>query len=326
VIPTAAYPRTPAPPATGPKPWKPRPFRPVIKPVTPKYMTLIAGFHCTDGFVIAGDTQITIGNTAVQGHKLVSCDGYDPQYAIRIGIAGDESYALAACQDIRDAVAALPSATFPEIKQAVKLAIEAVYNDQIFPVWQATGQRDDPYVCLILGVKDVNGQFGVLKTDRNSVREVDHHVCAGAGNEVAEVLIERLLGDVSLSTAVTEQLVCQLFREVKQKRSGVYVGGNTEIISLRSPTSTPGFHLALSIGDERFLWGLDDLVIEAVRAALSDTLTPSEVTEMLDNNVAEIRSRLASLQRDSHAESLYTIFCERHLENGTDSAEPGVCI
>src|SRR4051794_4538156 len=138
----------------------PQPCRTIIRQATSKYMTLIAGFRCTDGFVVAGDTKITLNNTAIQGHKLVSYEGSEAHsYFIRIGIAGDEGYALEACQDIRDAVAQLPSPTFGAIKLAVRRAIEAIYEDQIFPLWRATGQQLDPWMCLILGVEDVNGDF-----------------------------------------------------------------------------------------------------------------------------------------------------------------------
>ncbi len=277
-------------------------------------MTLIAGFRCTDGFVIAGDTDIALGNTVSQSHKLKSYNGgKDHPYFIRIAIAGDEGYALEACQDIRDAVAALPSATFSEIKLAVRDVLEVIYHDQILPLWTATGQQD-PDLCLILGVEDVNGQFGVLKTARNSIHEVDHHACAGTGNEVAEVLIERLFRGFQFSAATTEHLALQIFREGKVK--GACVGGNTETISRRSLTGAPFFDLSLSKEDRRFLWGIDELIIDAVRTAIGAgdaVLTANDLLLEIDRELDEARSRIARLWADSHhKDSSFGNLKERH--------------
>jgi 20S proteasome alpha/beta subunit len=264
-------------------------------------MTLIAGFRCTDGFVIAGDTEITLGSTAMQGHKLVSYGGERSPYAIRIGIAGDEGYALTACEDIRDAVAALSLATLSEIKLAIRHVLEAIYREKIFPFWQATGQQTDPYMSLILGVEDVVGQFGVLKTDRNNVYEIDHHACAGMGSEVAEVLIERLFRGFQFATATTEHLALQIFREVKVK--GIYVGGNTETISRRSLTGAPFFDLSLSKDDRRFLWGIDEMMADAVRVALTSEdpfFVTNELRLQLEEHLRDLKAKLDGLWKDSH--------------------------
>jgi 20S proteasome alpha/beta subunit len=265
-------------------------------------MTLIAGFRCADGFVIAGDTAITLGSTVVQGHKLKSYNGdANNPYFVRIGVAGDENYALATCEDIRDAIAALPSATFSEIKLAVRRVLEVVYEDRIFPLWTATGQQLDPEMYLILGVEDVNGQFGVLKTDRNNVREVDGYACAGSGNQVAEVLIERLFRGFQFSTALTEHLALQIFREVKVK--GAFVGGNTETISRRALTGAPFFDLSMSAKDRRFLWGIDEMMADAVRVALTSEdpfFGTKELRLQMEEHLREIKVKLDGLWKDSH--------------------------
>jgi hypothetical protein len=307
-------------PATPPVPFRPergplypRPViarpRPDPRPVTTKprpgrlsrSMTLIAGFRCADGFVIAGDTAITLGSTVVQGHKLKSYNGgADNPYFVRIGIAGGEDYALAACEDIRDAIAALPSATFNAIKLAVRGVLEVVYEDRIFPLWSATGQQLDPEIYLILGVEDVNGQFGVLKTDRNNVREVDLYACAGTGNQVAEVLIERLFRGFQFSTALTEHLALQIFREVKVK--GAFVGGNTETISRRALTGVPFFDLP-SAKDRRFLWGIDEMMADVVRIALTSEdpfFTAEELRLQIEEHLQEIKAKLDGLREGSH--------------------------
>src|SRR5439155_3337321 len=94
-----------------PKPHK-RPSREAV--------TLVAGFSCKDGFVVAADTAITYGDIVFQGHKLANYYGKHTSYDIVIGGAGDGVYIDMASQKIRDAVAGLPQPTLASIKAEVE--------------------------------------------------------------------------------------------------------------------------------------------------------------------------------------------------------------
>src|SRR5438105_10475331 len=114
--------------------WRPSPFR-TPRPVTERQpntvrqsarrMTLIAGFRCTDGFVIAADTEMTHSSVSVQGHKLFAFDGNG--YSIRIAWAGNEGLALDACQEIEGAIADVSSPNFGKIKRSIAATMERIY-------------------------------------------------------------------------------------------------------------------------------------------------------------------------------------------------------
>ena len=62
-------------------------------------MTLVAGFMCKDGFVIAADTEMTVGSIIVQGSKIAHYSGEGSHfYSVVIGGAGDVNYIRMASQ------------------------------------------------------------------------------------------------------------------------------------------------------------------------------------------------------------------------------------
>src|SRR5208337_1248451 len=199
---------------TLPKP-HPKLERPKVK-----NMTLVAGFKCRGGFVVAADTEITYGAVRFQGHKLAKYYGQSKSYDITIAGPGDGVYIHAVRQKIRDAVSALSQPTLVNIKDAVEKVIAAVHSDSIFKYWKPD-DPDRPFVQLICGIQNGQKDWGLLQTDRDAVAEADEHAVAGSGSILAEYLIEKMWIP-GLSTAVTVHLARQLFREVKTK--GSYVG------------------------------------------------------------------------------------------------------
>ncbi len=257
-------------------------------------MTLVAGFLCSDGYVVAADTEMTYDAILYQGKKLESYDSEDLRYGLKIGYAGDASYGTMLAQKIRDAVDSLgPEPRFHEMKARVEEVVHRVHEDQIFKIWAATGQQE-PRVDLIVAMEDVEHRAGILRTDRNAIFQVMKYAFIGTGSYLAEYIAQRLFGERAMSTAVTHHLVRQLFREVKGK--GAYVGGNTEIVSrLCFPRAERFFDLRCD-NDERFLWGLDQVLLSAVRLALGSNSN----RKSFENRLDFIRTKLEELWGWSH--------------------------
>ena len=278
-------------------------------------MTLIAGFRCRDGFVIAADTEMTMEPIiSFQGHKLA--DYYDTSNvrALVVAYSGDVGYAEMASQKIRDAVQALSSPTLADIKGHVETVVGRIYEDHLFKLWKTTG-REEPYIELIVGVEDQKREFGVLRTRSTSVSEVQHHTFAGSGAYLAEHLAERLLASSPVPMAVTEHLVRQIFREIKGK--GAYVGGNTEIVARRS-SERAAMLFSLPKEDRRFLWGLEANLLSAVRIALDQ----NKPDKLLESRLRFIRRTLKRLKQDSQRLPK-DVGDERHsTEFGTEYGNP----
>jgi len=274
-------------------------------------LTLAAGFKCKDGFVIAADTEITIGDYGhVQGEKLKkylqSLENRITVYDLICAGAGDISYYEMAAQHIRDAIAHLPQRTYPEIKKAVEQTIAYIYEQFILKYWKINDEGC-PAFDLILGIKDQEGCLSILKTDRTAVVEVDTYAMVGTGADKGLVLAEKLYRGTGItsfsSTAWMCHLVLQIFREVKGK--GVHVGGNTQLYGRKTKDGEPFFKLKM--GDSRYLWGIESDLLSAVRAAVAkssllvegkdlDHLKTSR-REIFDERVKALISRLRKLRK-----------------------------
>ncbi|HTS35381.1 MAG TPA: hypothetical protein VMH04_06900 [Candidatus Solibacter sp.] len=272
--------------------------RPIPKPKLyrpRRNLTLVAGFKCRDGFVIAADTEITYGVVRFQSHKLANFYGQGKSYDIVIGGAGDGVYIDATCQTIRDAVAKLSDTSFASIKAEVSKAMSGIHADSIFKYWEPN-DANRPALNLICGIQDQRKDWGLLQTNNDIVAETDAHAVAGSGAELAQYIIERLWIP-GLSTAVTVHIARQLFREIKAK--GINVGGNTEIFARRVTKDAEPFFDPIDEKnrDYRFLWGIDELIASGIRVALDRT----KPAKNLDARIADVTERLQALRRDSEA-------------------------
>jgi 20S proteasome alpha/beta subunit len=285
--------------------------KPLLQRPKKKNMTLVAGFRCRDGFVIAADTEIQYSAVRFQTHKLAHYYGQGKSYDIIIGGAGDGVYIDATCQKIRDAVAAMSTPTIGAIKSAVEQVIYRLHTDSFFKHWQPE-DPNRPRVQLIIAVQDQHRAWGLLQTFDDAIAEVEEHALAGTGTFLAEYIIERLWTP-GMSAAVTVHLVQQLFREARIK--GPYVGGNTELIGRRvTKDAEPFFDQDDINSDYRFLWGIDELTASAVRVALDHTRS----AQLLDQRINDVVTRLHRIQASSDAPRSQTGDTIRITEFGSE--------
>jgi len=257
-------------------------------------MTLVAGYKSRDGFVIASDTEVTFGPILYQSKKLSQYFGEQAPYDIVIGGAGDSSYVAMMAQKIGEAIKALGDPPVQNMKNEVERLILEVHDNYIYKHWTAD-DPDAPTVSLVVGMKDSKREIMVLKTDRTAIAIIDSWGFVGSGAVLAEYLAEKLFMP-GLSTAVMIHLVLQLFRELKIK--GAYVGGNTEIHAVRRGNDAELFFNLEEIEDQRFLWGLDEVLGQAVRIALDK----DKAAKFLENRIRFISKRLRALRKLADAE------------------------
>jgi len=282
-------------------------------------MTLVAGWKCRDGLVMAADTEITSEYACFQGHKLAQFTGgrtLDGGYSLIIGGAGDGSYVDMTTQNIRDVVDALPDPNMAEIIQAIKSAIYQVYTDHIYKFWNPNDE-DSPDIALVIGVRDARSQLALFASSRTAVSEVGECVFRGLGSQVAQHLSERLYRS-RLSVAAVSHIAQQFFREVKGK--AVTVGGNTEIVSVRRDEQNAErfFQITQEHDRDRFLWGLDTLLMSTVRVALDKDSNP----KALKQHIQTMAKRLSAIRRDCEAERKNNGEKQITTEFGSDWGNP----
>jgi hypothetical protein len=257
-------------------------------------MTLVAGWKCRDGFVIAADTEITVSSIIVQGQKIADYSGEGSEfYSVIVGGAGDVNFVRMAAQHIRDAVASVPKPTLPAIRTEVEKEVHHIHDHNIYRFWEPS-DPDCPACDLVLAIEDCNHEVGILLAQRGSVSEIDTCAMTGSGSELAAHLIEKVWVP-GLSAAVTAHLALSIFREVKNK--AIHVGGNTEVIARRSRKDAEPF-FNVDEKDYRFLWGLEDFVLSGIRNALDRDKPEAS----LEDRIGLITNRLRGLRVQARKE------------------------
>ena len=252
-------------------------------------MTLIAGFLCPDGFVIAGDTEITYGDIRIQETKLLGAGG-DASYSLVLGGAGDVAYMDEAIQEIRSSVLALGSVKINSVDAIIRKTIARIYERNIFRHWEP-GDNERPSIELVIGCRDDDEQVALWKTADKTVSRVGASVFAGSGAILASHVGEKLFR-YGASTPIVHHIATQIVRESKRKSSGV--GGNTDTWSVKTARAGPYFELPEM--DGAYLWRLEDVLLSAVRCALSDRAEAVQRrTAFIINQLEALRASTATV-------------------------------
>lgn len=227
-------------------------------------MTLIAGFVCPDGLVIAADTEIELGDVRFQQSKLIDSPASQPIYRLILGGAGWSDYIDETMQDIRDEVAKLGTPRTGDVDEVIRNSIARIHEQNIFMHWEP-GDRERPSVSLIVGLRDVDGHCCLWKTNDKTVSVVTAGATfVGSGIIVANYVSEKLFRS-GLPTAVVHHLATQILREARSRGSGV--GGHVETWSIQAEGAAPYFDLGAE--DAKHLWHLETALFSAVRCALT---------------------------------------------------------
>jgi hypothetical protein len=232
-------------------------FRPIREPVKTrrpdflikprKGVTLIAGMKCTDGFLVAADTAVTIGNTVSHGNKLYLCQGNG--WKLVIAGAGYLSTARMTYENIRDRANRLNAPSVLHLKRVVKKAILDTWTTYIWPYFRDHVIQDAPLFSLMVGI-EAEGQFELLVSENAAISEVETYAFQGSGTEIAQYLGETFLRmppsrTLTFPVAVGVHLAIELFGIAKLY--GASVGLDTQIIAWRAMTSHASFLMPVSL-------------------------------------------------------------------------------
>jgi hypothetical protein len=241
---------------------------------------------------------ISRGDSAVfHGEKLRCYRGPGGgSYKLVIASAGELSYAGMACEDIRDAVAALPEFTVPAINATIRTVLIDIYSRHMYPYLQA--ERKEPGFSLIVAI-EADEHYEVIASNDTAVGEVGTYVFHGSGSILAQYLAERLLQSGSNSVlgctvATAVHLITEIFRAVKE--ADAFVGRDTQIIAWRSKESYSMFSTPISIE----IPAIQENLKHALWFALERSSIPNP---MFDSTTQAIVTLLKSIQNHTLEQS-----------------------
>ncbi len=148
-------------------------------------MTIVAGFLCSDGAVIAADSEHTGTSTKFNQNKIVAKGSPDGSWIVMAG-AGETDYVSMTIDLIEDGFEACKK-DFQSIRALVREAILDVYQNHIAPLW-GMGNDLAPQVLLVVAVRLADGTLQVWKTQDVAIVKCRHTVFVGHGTEAANAL------------------------------------------------------------------------------------------------------------------------------------------
>jgi len=250
-------------------------------------MTLVAGFRCPDGFVIAADTEITMGLVRTQESKLIGSTKRSNAYQLVLGAAGDAAYADEVMQGIISDTETLKDPTVAQVDKIIRTRIDRMYKDNIFLHWKPNDE-DRPNIALIIGFRDARQRLRLWKSVDRAVVVISRCAFVGSGEVIASLTSEKLWRE-GLSTAITHHIAKWIVSEAKTK--GVYVGGGTDTWSVVTKSAQPFFDLGLD--DTGYATNIEGVLASAVRNALAGR------SEAVEKRVQFISKRLVDIQEDA---------------------------
>jgi 20S proteasome alpha/beta subunit len=210
-----------------------------------KPVTLIAGLKCTDGIVLAADTEESTYLTRGRARKLLARtferadkkptkakkgkgDYQTPKPYVVVAIAGAGTAALidAAVEQVFDAVSQSNTSTIAQLKTTISDALLNFYRHNV----SAYPTRDplDNLIDLICAVRAVDGDLALYRASGPLISTVSGFAICGSGEIIRHVLEELYQPTVSVPRAVA--LVLHLLNLGKRYVTGV--GGDSEILTL----------------------------------------------------------------------------------------------
>jgi len=277
-------------------------------------MTLIAGLRCRDGFLLAADTAVTVGNTVYNGDKLslYRSDG-ESQYKLLIACAGHLTYARMASQQIRDAVSTLSFPTIISVKDQIQKVLSNIYTQHIHKYWEMS-DPGAPGFSLIIAI-EIDKKFEVLITENTALEEVGTYAFQGAGSELAQYLGEIYLRNrvsssaLSISVAAAVHLVTEIFRVVKLYVPGV--GFDTQIIAYRAEDSIVPFSMpaASFVGMQSHIGIIQESLKNTLWHAFERSSAPNP---MFDTTLQNINNSLRAIQEHTNSQGHIAVYFIRY--------------
>jgi 20S proteasome alpha/beta subunit len=243
-------------------------------------MSLALGFFCSDGIVLAADSEMTTDAERFEDDKAwylrFPADAKEPTLKIGIVGAGNLQNLRSVTDYIRRSLT--PDMTLDVAEHAVTSVLHEFYRDHVYPFGQAH-EREHLNVWLLVGIVATDGRK-LLSTELTTVAPVDRYKAIGIGTELANFLVKRSgieTAGIQDATFLSSQILQHAKRHVRD------VNGPTRIIVLNPMMVPSGFVRQDTIrGHEQFADALDTAIRPVMFGATARNLSDLEFTNQLE--------------------------------------------
>lgn len=156
-------------------------------------MTIGIGFKCTDGIVLAVDSQYSAGVGKRKGQKLFPLQGPSRQYSVILATAGSAALAKRGIGTfsrlLNERIGDRPT-DLKELQDVLEDALCVVHTKHIYPA--PADERAVLDFWLLMAAWTPNEGYHLFRTDVTAVTTVEEHTCIGIGSYLGNYLLDLL--------------------------------------------------------------------------------------------------------------------------------------
>lgn len=206
-------------------------------------MTIALGFNCTDGIVIAADSELSTAtgrfdDNKIWYFKIQTPDGLNI-YKIALAGSGNANFLTSVHQTIKRVLTKRVAdglRTLDEAEDEIREIIRDIHGRDIYPL----GHRQDWYeysIWTLIGIVNEDGGR-LLRSETTGVTQVDRFQPIGVGPELVRYLAS-LAGPERLTKTQAVSLSAQILLHGSKHLLGV--GGKRRVIALNEFRQRSGF-------------------------------------------------------------------------------------
>jgi 20S proteasome alpha/beta subunit len=274
-------------------------------------MTIAAGFVCSNGVVLAADSEHSTDVVKFERRKVFQCK--KKNYGFAVAGAGRSDLIRLVVDELRDKLSEKDK--LPQIRRKIKKLLKEVCDEHIFSTYQAT----DPYrprLLLLVAARMDTGENALWKTDDKIIATVDGCEFVGAGDSLA-MTVASWLYDPSLSTGVVNVLAMQIIRWVKEHVPGC--GKATHAVSVVGIQGSKRV-IRTFCSDEEFFWGLNELLRPILIGCIDEKMTDSDFDSRIVKFSEKMRAVRQAFQQQRGTDSMI----KQLILDAIKKPEPGV--
>lgn len=237
-------------------------------------MTIIAGFRCVNGVVIASDSQITVGAILkLLGGSKIAYSKAD-EYSLLIGGAGHIDFIESLWEQILVDLDRLQDKSFHEIKELVSRNLLIFYDRHIHP----THPSLELGFQLLIALWTKDGRWEFFKNSDSALLDCSSVEAHGSGMLIGKYIAAKMAEQRFLGITVDQAEAIAVHVIKQAKKVDPYCGGETRIRILHSDGRIQESGSAWIEKIERFFeeserpfsWGLSDIASGRIRGDTID--------------------------------------------------------
>jgi 20S proteasome alpha/beta subunit len=188
-------------------------------------MTIAAGKRCSNGIVLATDTEFTHGAHKSYGTKIANFVKIDKGFFFIMAGAGNAIFMEKVFDTFADKLEKAVPQNIAKAVDTLENVLIALYKRHIFKIPNWSDVNHD--ASFLFAIRTPNGEQDFFRTSNTVVAKASDYECIGSGEDVGSSVIESFAHP---NSTVAEAVVLLTHAIQRVKDHSLYCGGATVVI------------------------------------------------------------------------------------------------